>query len=917
MATKVGQELSAFTFAQSPSMLANGQRGFDFANLDLFVKTAEAYEKELKRCFGEIVTTVTKIDEVTGQDKHISFIPREYEAQARGVIDAVRAQRQGSGASDSSMYTETATAHLLETTREIKGAKAQQYAKEELASVGGTAKKTAGTANKDMMTTYIPVMDDELNNMSNKEKAEYLRGLTPASNKASVAEQRHRTKLEAEKRDRELDVMYREKQREEQKEAEKRDRELDAKYREKQKIDKINARRTRETEEAGVRLDRTYKKKQEEEAKEDKQSRKTMLGKVSKVIAVITVIADITRRILTSVLNFGSQVSKDMVKAGTLETGYEAYRNKTYMDRALGLGEGTTIGAEEDLRAKFGNTAKLDTEALKWLAMVMGDKVGLMVQSGLGGDNPAKLNEAILTDFFKQWQAGKDQYGNEVGQEKSRRALVTLLESVSPNIARIFERMIEEDLHGLHAGEITDYRSFQMMYLPASGGISANGWEQIALLGKEADLLRADFKNLGDLIKGSLLLGFQDFLSWLDNLHLGQTKTEAFEEDASDRAFLREQNAKLEKTRSEANSRIMSYAKGRGIDVNNVDDLIALADTSVDGKSPERRAEIENAQEVMFDILTDSSLANLIGLYKASSSLIDMNTEQINAKNPNPNRSYNTDQMLADLSTKWVYSFMDGKSYGSRSIFSGKLSDLNASYGVLTNEDYDKGYVSSSDILEFEGFTYDDIKEGKKKQFGVSTMDYLNEMMLMTDADKKTRLGKKRWSTYEAVINGLGYTQADVAKWVDMYRTGAIDNTSQEYENLMNIMVMMFNKKTARKNKLGSIKGMSNEGMEFAQSFLKLGSDEYGLNRDEWKSIDEQRADFTAKELRSDYASEIAYQYMKLTQGSSGGTIKILLQDVDSSGRILEEFTKEIEGTITKDAEFKENLNRANEREGM
>lgn len=895
MATKVGQELSAFTFAQSPSMLANGQRGFDFANLDLFVKTAEAYEKELKRCFGEIVTTVTKIDEVTGQVKRISFIPREYEAQASGVIDAVRVQRQGAGASDSSMYTETATAHLLETTREIKGAKAQQYAKEELASVGGTAKKTAGTANKDMMTTYIPVMDDELNNMSNKEKAEYLRGLTPASNKASVAEQRHRTELEAEKRDKELDAMYREKQ----------------------KIDKINARRTRETEEAGVRLDRTYKKKQEEEAKEDKQSRKTMLGKVSKVIAVITVIADITRRILTSVLNFGSQVSKDMVKAGTLETGYEAYRNKTYMDRALGLGEGTTIGAEEDLRAKFGNTAKLDTEALKWLAMVMGDKVGLMVQSGLGGDNPAKLNEEILTDFFRQWQQGKDQYGNEVGQEKSRRALVTLLESVSPNIARIFERMIEEELHGLHAGEITDYRSFQMMYLPASGGISANGWEQIALLGKEADLLRADFKNLGELIKGSFLLSLQDFLSWLDNLHLGQTKTEAFEEDASDRAFLREQNAKLEKTRSEANSRIMSYAKGRGVDVNNIDDLIALADMSTGGKSPERKAEIENAQEVMFDILTDSSLANLIGLYKASSSLIDMNTEQINAKNPNPNRSYNTDQMLADLSTKWVYSFMDGKSYGSRSIFSGKLSDLKASYGVLTEEDYDKGYISSSDILEFEGFTYDDIKEGKKKQFGVSTMDYLNEMMLMTDADKKTKLGKQRWSTYEAVINGLGYTQADVAKWVDMYRTGKIDSTSQEYENLMNIMVMMFNKKTARKNKLGSVKGMTNEGMEFAQSFLKLGSDEYGLNRDEWKSIDEQRADFTAKELRSDYASEIAYQYMKLTQGSSGGTIKILLQDVDSSGRILKEFTKEIRGTITKDAEFKEDLNQANEREGM
>lgn len=887
MATKVGQELSAFTFAQSPSMLANGQRGFDFANLDLFVKTAEAYEKELKRCFGEIVTTVSKIDEVTGQAKRISFIPREYEAQAKGVIDAVRAQRQGLGASDSSMYTETATAHLLETTREIKGAKAQQYAKEELASVGGTAKKTAGTANKDMMTTYIPVMDDELNNMSNKEKAEYLRGLTPASNKASVAEQRHRTELEAEKRDKELDAMYREKQ----------------------KIDKINARRTRETEEAGVRLDRTYKKKQEEEAKEDKQSRKTILGKVSKVIAVVTVIADITRRILTSVLNFGSQVSKDMVKAGTLETGYEAYRNKTYMDRALGLGEGTTIGAEEDLRAKFGNTAKLDTEALKWLAMVMGDKVGLMVQSGLGGDNPAKLNEEILTDFFKQWQAGKDQYGNEVGQEKSRRALVTLLESVSPNIARIFERMIEEDLHGLHAGEITDYRSFQTMYLPASGGISANGWEQIALLGKEADLLRADFKNLGDLIKGGLLLSLQGFISWVDNLHLGQTKTEAFEEDRADRDFLRTRRTELDTKRKQASDRLLSYAKSSGVTgVNSVEELIALAE-----KDPD-------AQVVLSDIFADTNLASYYGVYRATSMLIEEATKQINSANPNAKRTYFSDANIAKVANEEIQQFTHGTSLsGSRNIFRARVSDLRPDYwNPLTDTDY----YSAEDKLLNVGYTYADIRPSKQAQFAWGAIDYLKEMQLMTEEDKKTGKGKKWWQSYSSVLEGLGISESDVNSLLEQYSKGNLAENSEGFLKLMSIVTTLVDPYSADWGyfKYRGLKGknkISKEGRNYALDFLALGSDEYGLNVNEWGAIDVEKINFMQQTLGSKYASDVVSQKMTLTQGSSGGMIKIQLQAVDSSGRVLREVTKEIKGTITKDAEFKEDLNQANEREGM
>ena len=90
MATNVGQELTAFSLMQEHSKLANGQNGYDSNLLDIFTKTAEVYERELKRVFGSLVNTVTKIDSVTGQAQRIRKNSRRREGHGQGYRGLIR-----------------------------------------------------------------------------------------------------------------------------------------------------------------------------------------------------------------------------------------------------------------------------------------------------------------------------------------------------------------------------------------------------------------------------------------------------------------------------------------------------------------------------------------------------------------------------------------------------------------------------------------------------------------------------------------------------------------------------------------------------------------------------------------------------------------------------------------------------------
>lgn len=852
MSTTVGQELTALSLLQK----ADSSGAYDPQTLDLFVKSAEAYEREIKRVFGSVVRTVKEIDAVTGQAIRTMYIPKELEQQALGVMNAVKLQRSGAGANDSNISMQTAQAHLIETTREIKGTKAQQYAKEELLSVGGTIKHTAGSANKDLMTTYIPVMDSNFGSLSAKDRASYIRSLTPLSNRASIAEQKKRTLDETEKVEEER---------------------ITEAVRRKKATDRENARFTAQSERAFNREIREREKEEREEEKEKVQSRKAMVGRVGKIATAITALLDVTRRILTSVLSFGSEVSKDTTKARTLELGYSAIRNATYLDIATGLGEGTTLQAQEDLRSKFGNTAKLDTESLKWLAMVMGDEVANMVQSGLGGENPAKLMERILDDFYKRQQAGQDQYGNYVGQDKARRALVTLLDSVSPNIARIFERMIDEQSA---RGGITSYRDFQARYLPASGGLGGAEWEQIKLLGDEANNLKAEFKNLSTIIKGSLLLSIQGLVGWIKGLGLGKTAEEKWESEQEARTGLINIREGLASTKREQAEEANAWLRRAGSS-ETADTLFEWATKeAMYGDLPKEEAQrAQRARNTMRKLMASpEAYATFVAYMGAKRKLeqveSDLGKDKVAGISP------------AEYSTSAVAmagrDFLSAESYETNPFSFGiNLFDLNL------KKQSDK-YPDLNTQLNAVGFKYADVAEDKKQMFKSAGLLYFQDM------NKNKFVGKDARDAYTEAIRQAGYDENTIEtmlKYADS--NPAVLNTLMDiYAGIVSPSSRLPASQTRAK-----ISGLKDKGVQRAVSYLNYGSNSYGLNPYEQEAIAVQTANAMLESTLSGVYQKASQREVTVSQGEQG-EININIKLLDDKGNVLGEVLKKTQGTM-------------------
>jgi len=840
MAVTTGQALTAFSFMQEGSKDASGQKIYNVESLGMFVKTAEVYERELKRVFGEIITTKNEIDKVTGQMSRTLYIPKERTAEAQGVIEGLKATRSTFAKDSTYMYVNQQNAHMLEVTREIKGAKAQAYAKEELVDIGGVVKRTPNTANKDMMTSFIPVLDDDLNNMSAKDRANFLRSLTPKANSASIAEQRDRT-IKEQERIHEQEIKEQERIHEQ---------EITDKARIKKLTDRENARKTREQERQWASERKAEEAEAKEEQKERLHSRKVMLGRIGVITTALSSLVDISRRILVSVLDFSSKVSKDTTQGRTLEIGYSDVRALNYLDQALGLKEGTNIQAQEDFRAKFGNTAKLDTEALKWLAMVMGEDVGAMVQSGLGGENPAQLVEATIDAFFKRWQSGQDQYGNTVGQDKARRELVTLLESVSPSVARIFERMVEEYTHGLYAGQFDTYKGMQSHYIPVSGGLTSMDWEQITLVGKEADDLRTKFKNLGELISGELTLKLSGLIAWLNSKPWGGSPQEKYEKKEDIKNQLKSTVKSLE-DRSAKNREKLKNLTGYS-------SLEEIA---------------ENAPELAENPFVMDLLIAGEGVDRALAEA----RKQSTSKNPVYDPAVYSQQGIISAGAEAVIDKLPSSVTGARE-FVLEQSSFSESYGNWVNEGYSDW---NSMLMEKRIPSKSVLTRGQAMAFERGMVGALSEILGYTDYQKKHKHTGKIWKQFIKVLEGREITPEEVQNKLN----------AGELEFLYPIIGDIY---------LGKAGGLALQQM--IQEKMGMSSDKYELNTQETKGIYEQRASLIDEAMSSSYADQIKTYQITVQQGSTANTLDINLKFFDSKGKLLDTkkatSTGEMTGTL-------------------
>lgn len=271
-------------------------------------------------------------------------------------------------------------------------------------------------------------------------------------------------------------------------------------------------------------LERATKEKgTEKETEATRFNRGTFL----KILGAIMGLADIARRILSSVLNIATQQVKETTEAHNLGISREQMREYGRLETTHGLKEGTISGALSDIQGKFGNITTLDENALEALAVVMGGKIEEMAKMGLGSSNPEAILGAILDEFNAKANSGVNSIGQYVGETQARRELYSYLLKISPQIADIFATMQEEqhNINSLFRNQADTFAEWKNTIKPQRNTTQA-GEGVLFTLGEEWNVFKALLENIKHSLAVSIAPVLTRILRRLNNMRVTMNEGE-------------------------------------------------------------------------------------------------------------------------------------------------------------------------------------------------------------------------------------------------------------------------------------------------------------------------------------------------------------------------------------------------------
>ena len=301
----------------------------------------------------------------------------------------------------------------------------------------------------------------------------------------------------------------------------------------------------------GTGLTRKLRREERDEAKktESEETRNTKHN-LLKIFGILVTLADITRRILSSVLTLAERTTKDMVTASNLGMSYEAVRGYRHTEAVHGLKEGTITGAISDLQMKFGNITSLDEKALEALAVVMGGKIEDMVKMGLGASNPEKVLATILDEFNAKANAGYNSVGQYVGEQQARRELYSYLLKVSPQIADIFATMQEEqhNINSLYRNQADTFENWKNAFPVDRGKPNWSGYGTLSIADQQWKKVEDILSQIKQGILMSLAPDIVAILRRIGNSRIFMTESERRNANVKNREANENQLASINKT---------------------------------------------------------------------------------------------------------------------------------------------------------------------------------------------------------------------------------------------------------------------------------------------------------------------------------------------------------------------------------
>lgn len=438
-------------------------------NLDSDLSAFERALQSATNSFDFFNSNLKRIDPKSGLAEQSFYIRREEFDNAYKTLKAKSAELAPRRGGDYAFGVHAV--ENIEMIKTIYGKRAQKKAMEEVDRLGGVA--TVNALNPDKLDISIPYDKSVLAGLNKKQRSSLISKAIPEAMKLSDIERDQRKK-------------------------------------------------DKENKEAVIQ-------KKEQDAK-DKESAKKATAITKAILAVITVIADIVRRILTASLKQATENNKMAVEAHSVGVTSLERRSYDIFDLAHGMEKGSTFGAIQAVQGMFGDATNLDEKALGTLARVMGSEIGSLVRSGMGGQNPDKLLDKILDKYFKQFLSGKNSLGQSVGMEQARRELITTLQSVSPEIAKLFARMVDDYTSGYYK-PFKDSAGWRDTTQTNRTGLTEADQKFSTEVGKKYNEIIAIVEDLKTSFFTRLANSMDDLLTKVKNIRIGQSEEDKIDTD--------------------------------------------------------------------------------------------------------------------------------------------------------------------------------------------------------------------------------------------------------------------------------------------------------------------------------------------------------------------------------------------------
>lgn len=287
------------------------------------------------------------------------------------------------------------------------------------------------------------------------------------------------------------------------------------------------------------------------------------------ILAAIALVADLVRRILTSMLKDMEQRRQDGLDGRKLGETAREVRNYRNSERTMGVREGTVMAAIQSIQDNFGDVRHYNTQKFEEVAPWAEDVLRPLIDTGITHQKPRVALAAILDRAMERVKSGVDSIGNRVGEEAAYRSIMSSLERFDPNAAELFQNMYDTNTYGIYEGRANTFEEWLKV-----GGISTA--ENSADVAKYEELTQATqsliaaFNRLKDDAILKLALALEGLINWAKDLDLGASPTEKVDNKLTKRELALQKIEEYRAMQGQAASMTGALAEARGLDFSEV-----------------------------------------------------------------------------------------------------------------------------------------------------------------------------------------------------------------------------------------------------------------------------------------------------------------------------------------------------------